>query len=54
MGSCITHKSNVLWAVLMKCYKQCGLADHSVVENVNKFQILSFSLYYISANCHPK
>ena len=24
-----------LWALLMYCYKHCGLADHSVVENVN-------------------
>ena len=29
------------WLVLM-CYKQCGLADHSVVENVIKqSQVLS-------------
>ena len=36
--------SIILWVdtVLLLWYKQCGLADHSVVEDVNKLQILFF------------
>ena len=34
---CITHS-------VQMCYKQCGLVDHNMVENVNINQILSFSL----------
>ena len=38
---------HILWAVLMY-YKQCGLADDSVMENINKLQILSFFLFFTS------
>ena len=34
---CTTHS-------VQMCYKQCDLVDHSMVENVNINQILSFSL----------
>ena len=37
----------ILWAVLMHCYKQCGLAGHIVVEIINKLQIFFFT-------SHPK
>ena len=31
----LQSNTNIQWAVLMYCHKQCGLADHSVMENVN-------------------
>ena len=39
----------VLWAVLM-CYKQCGLVDHNVVDNVkHTSDFVVFSLFHKKA-----
>ena len=39
-----------LFAVCQLKYRQCGLADHNVVESANKHQILSFLLFSREGN----
>ena len=39
---CVTHTE------ASSTCRQCGLADHNVVESINKLQVLSFLLYFTS------